>query len=180
MSSCSEDEIADDAVGSIAPFETESDLGEPIKVKLPLESRKKWKILNVSSFQPKSEAKLLIDNKPGTHWHTPWGKALKKPPHEVSIDMGEELELHGFTYLPRQVGGMNGTIKEYEFFVSLDSENWGEKVSSGNFNCKKTGASLQFVEFKPVKARYIKLVSLKEFNNKPWASCAELNVIIEE
>ena len=76
--SCSENEIADDGVGPIVPFETESDSGEPLKVKMPLESRKKWKIIKVSSFQKGRDAKFIIDNKPETFWHTPWGKTSKK------------------------------------------------------------------------------------------------------
>ncbi len=174
LPSCSDSE-ENAGVGPIAPFATE-DNGV---ITIPLENRNKWKVLLVDSAQKGNEAKKAFDNKPETHWHTQWGKNSPRTPHELQIDMGDEIELYGFTYLPRQTGGLNGTIKDYEFFVSNDPKNWGKPVSKGGFNVKKF-PNLQFIDFKPTKGRYIRIIAKKSFQNKPWTSCAELNVIVKE
>lgn len=99
-------------------------------------------------------------------------------PHHISINLGEELELLGFSYTPRK-GIVNGTIKEYSFFTSFDGEKW-KKIITSSFENIKNNPVQQFVRFeKSIKASFIKLESLSEINGNPWASAAEIGVITE-
>jgi hypothetical protein len=87
----------------------------------------------VDQSAPASNA---IDGDSSTFWHTEWapgGEATDpKPPHYLIVDMGAQHPVVGFTYLPRQ-DGPNGHIKDWEFYVSDDGQNWGQAVKTGTF-----------------------------------------------
>jgi hypothetical protein len=93
--------------------------------------------------------------------------------------MADTFYIHKFTYLPRQ-DGYNGTIKDYEFYVSdsLGDDGkpvWGAAVSKGTWEKSQAPKVLKF-DGAPLKARYFRLVELSEVNDNPWASAAELTV----
>ncbi|MCB9218188.1 MAG: alpha-L-fucosidase [Ignavibacteriales bacterium] len=141
-------------------------------------TKSKWAIHDVSSEQnDKNElAENAIDGDESTHWITEWKPEAPKHPHSISINLNEELNLKGFTYTPRK-GQINGTIKSYEFFVSLNGKDW-KKVVDGEFDNIKNNPVEQKVYFsKAEKASYIKLVAISEVNGNPWASAAEIGVI---
>ena len=115
-----------------------------------------------------------IDGNPSTMWHTEWYAKDAAHPHEIVIDLGYERQVCGFNYLPRQDGSYNGGIAEYEFYVSVDSENWGSPIESGIFPYTR---AKQEVVFYPKYARYVKLVALSEVNGYPWTSAAEIEVL---
>lgn len=75
-------------------------------------------------------ATLGFDGNPATIWQTQWCPSSPGPPHEIQINLGASYNLVGFTYLPRQDNNDNGKIKQYEFYVSSDGNNW-TLVSSG-------------------------------------------------
>ena len=119
-----------------------------------------------------------IDGDPLTIWHTEWSKVNTPQPHEIRIDLGEVLELAGFSYLPRQDGNPNGTILRYEFYAGLDGEAWDQPLCGGAFANVRNNPILQKVTLdQPVSARFIRLVSLEEVNGRPWASAAEIGVL---
>jgi PKD repeat protein len=115
-----------------------------------------------------------IDGNPSTMWHTEWKAKDPVHPHEIVIDLGYERQVCGFNYLPRQDRSYNGGIAEYEFYVSVDSENWGSPVASGIFPSTE---AKQEVVFYPKYARYVKLVALSEVRGRPWTSAAEIEVM---
>src|SRR5207237_419939 len=57
-----------------------------------------------------------FDGSGATMWHTQFCSTLVTLPHEIQIDMHATYTLTGFHYLPRQDGGTNGDIKQYEFY----------------------------------------------------------------
>jgi len=63
-------------------------------------------------------ASNCIDENINTFWHTQFITASPSYPHNVVIDLGTPHPLNGFTYLPRQDGGINGTVAGYEFYIS--------------------------------------------------------------
>lgn len=144
--------------------------------------KKTWRIHGVDSAQAGDEAAAgAIDGDPMTHWHSRWsGGNPPSHPHEIAVDLGRGVELLGFTYLPRQVkaGGVpNGRIDRYEFLTSGDGTNWTQALR-GRF---REGADLQSSLFpRPVTARYIKLVSWSAFQSQPWASVAELDILVSD
>ena len=135
-----------------------------------------WKLQSVDSQELVGEngaASNAFDGNSSTIWHTEWSAANPLPPHEIQIDLGATYSMTGFSYLPRQDAGVNGTIKNYEFYVSADGINWNIAVASGTFNGT---ASVQQVNFSATSGRYIKLRALSEINGGAWTCVAELNV----
>jgi alpha-L-fucosidase len=104
---------------------------------------------------------------------------------EFVVDLGEELTLAGFTYLPRQSRHIHGTITHYRFYASRDGRSWGDPVSSGEFGNIRNSPILQVKEFDPVPARYIRLVAdevvetlhSRRGSTADYVSIAELGVI---
>jgi len=122
------------------------------------------------------ESFRAMDGDPSTMWHTFFGAGDPKPPHVIILDLGDVYEISGFIYLPR-MGGDNGTIKDYEFYVSNDKKKFGAPIIKGAF-AKRNGENI--IKFqKPAKGRYIKLRALSEVNNNPWTSIAELTILTE-
>jgi hypothetical protein len=124
-------------------------------------------------------ADQAIDGDPDTIWHTPWDESAPKFPHELVLALAKPATLAGITCLPRQDGNENGWIKDYVVFASADGTNWGAPVAKGAVNY---GAELQTVKFaNPIETRYLIFVAKSSFDSsKPYASLAELDVILEE
>ena len=131
-------------------------------------------VVFVSSFEPGEGAERVVDGDPGTIWHTAYGVTVTKYPHWIDFDAAEVKNMNGFTYLPRQ-NGPNGRIKDYEIYVSMDGENWGEPVCKGAFPASTSEQKVMFA--KPVKARYIRFKALSALNGGDFASTAEFSLI---
>jgi hypothetical protein len=89
-----------------------------------------------------------VDGDTNTLWHTQWQDTNPPQPHEIIIELAPPSTIKGFTYLPRQD---DGTFE----------------------NSRET----KTVAFDAKKCRFIKLKSLSEVNDQPWASAAEIGVI---
>jgi len=120
------------------------------------------------------KAANAVDGNTNTIWHTQWQDANPEHPHEIVIQLSEPATIKGFTYLPRQDDSENGTIKDYEFFVSEDGKEFGQPVKKGAF---AGGKECKTVSFEPRKCRYIKLRALSEINDEAWTSAAEIGVV---
>lgn len=129
-----------------------------------------------NSEAPGYEAWRAMDGDPQTLWHTEWAGVTPKHPHFVIIDLGQPYDISGFTYLPR-LGASNGTIKDYEFFVSDDLKNFGEPVSKGSLplDYKETEIKLD----KTAKGRYVRLTALSETHGQAFGSIGELRILSE-
>jgi len=141
-----------------------------------------WKILSFSSENTQVEderALLAIDGNPDTFWHTQWSGAKPNHPHHLAIDLGQKVEMTGFTYLPRQDGRqVAGVIGDYEFYASRDGKDWGQAVAQGRFERIDLDPSGRVVILdEPIQARYIKLVSLNAPGGQPYAGAAEIGVL---
>ena len=90
------------------------------------------KVVFVDSEASGHEGRYAIDGDPQTIWHTEWEGESPKHPHEIQIDLGKEMILRGFTYLPRR-DMLNGTIRSFEFYGSRDGKTWGKPLKPGNF-----------------------------------------------
>ena len=115
-----------------------------------------------------------VDGNPATIWHTQWQDATPECPHEIIIELTPPSTIKGFTYLPRQDDVENGTIKDYEFYVSDDGKDFGQVVSKGTF---ESGKEKKTVAFQAKKCRFIKLKALSEINDGAWTSAAEIGVV---
>lgn len=117
-----------------------------------------------------------VDGDPETHWHTQWGNSTPECPHEVVIEMVPPVTIKGFTYLPRQDAGVNGSIKGYEFYVGQDGNDFSKPAALGEF---KRSKGMQTVSFAPKAGRFIKLRAISEINGGAWTSAAEIGVVLE-
>jgi alpha-N-arabinofuranosidase len=115
-----------------------------------------------------------VDGDPATFWHTQWQDASPETPHEIVIELPQATSIKGFTYLPRQDESENGTIKDYEFYVSTDGKNFGEPVAKGSFENSK---SKKTVTFTPAACQFVKLRAISEVNDGAWTSAAEIGVV---
>ncbi|HYG36630.1 MAG TPA: discoidin domain-containing protein, partial [Clostridia bacterium] len=122
-------------------------------------------------------AENAIDGNPATIWHSAWNEPQPPFPHELQIGFERSVPLCGFTALPRQDGLRNGWIKDYEFYISTDGQNWGEPVAKGTFSGDE-GLKKIFLS-QPVTARFVRLVAKSGHVNGPWASLAEFAVLTE-
>ncbi len=134
-----------------------------------------WKVISPSADKdPKAEA--IVDANQGSVWKSDTKSNL---PQSVVIDLGEMLTLTGFTYLPSQHRYIDGTISQYQFYVSKDGKSWGSPVSKGEFSNIKNNPILQTKPFDAIQGRYIKLVGTKEINGENHISIAEIGVVTE-
>ena len=136
-----------------------------------------WTLQFVDSQETVGEdgrAVNAFDGDPATLWHTSWLDSSPPHPHEIQIDLGDGYDISGFRYLPR-TDGVNGTIVQYQFYISNDGENWGSAVATGSFAANQ--AEKEVILATPVTGHYIRLVALSAVNGKPWTSAAEFNVL---
>jgi len=132
--------------------------------------------VRVDSEAPGYEGFRAMDGNPQSMWHTDFTFNETKHPHEMIVDLGATFEIAGFTYLPREGGG-NGTIKDYECFVSDSDKDYGNPVLKDTL---AKGTAENVVKFPAaVKGRYVKLVGLSEVNGRPWTSIAELGILAD-
>ena len=115
-----------------------------------------------------------VDGDPNTIWHTQWQDASPECPHEIVIELTPSATIKGFTYLPRPDDGENGTIKDYEFYVSSDGQDFGQPVAKGELENSK---SLKTVTFDAKACRFVKLKAVSEVNGAAWTSAAEIGVV---
>ena len=133
-----------------------------------------WTLVSADSYQGGNEARLAFDGNTSTFWHTAWGASETSHPHTIIIDMKKIYDVTAFTYLSRQDGNQNGMVKGYAVYLSVDGNNWGTAVASGEF---KNTTALQVVKLsKATPGRYLKFVATSEINGKAWASAAEISI----
>ncbi|HWA83976.1 MAG TPA: discoidin domain-containing protein [Fimbriimonadaceae bacterium] len=141
----------------------------------PVARKKNWRVVSVDSVEEgEGPARNAIDGDTYTYWHTNYSSHETKPPHEIVVDMGETDTIVGFRHLPRQDGGVNGRVRAFELYFSLDGKNWGAPALTGEIKNTADWTTLQLPE--PVKARYFKFRALSEWNGGPWTSVGELDV----
>lgn len=142
--------------------------------------QKGWQLKYADSQELKGEnggAINAFDGNDNTIWHTKYNGGIDPMPHEIQIDLRGEYLMSEFKYLPRQDGGKNGNIKDYEFYVSKDGINWGEPVSKGTFEADSLEKAAKFDK---VSGRYIKLKALSEINGNNFTTVADLKVFGSE
>ncbi len=135
-----------------------------------------WSLMYVDSQDVQGyNAAYAFDGDPNTFWHTTWrDNTAAPPPHEIQINLGTSQTLNGFRYLPRQDGGLNGNVGQFEFYVSPDGVNWGSPVATGTFPCTH---ELKEVRFAATSGQYIRFRGLTDSNGGPYMSVAELGLI---
>ncbi|MFC5683718.1 alpha-L-fucosidase [Flavobacterium sp. MAHUQ-51] len=136
-------------------------------------SKENWKIVSVSSGDIQT-ANKIIDGNPNTTWS--FGTNVNDQQQEIVIDLGSEISIKGFSYTPEQVGEKLRLISNYEFYTSLDGENW-LKQSEGEFSNIKNNPIEQIKLFNVLKARYLRFVSKSAVDNSTAITIGEISII---
>jgi len=128
---------------------------------------------NVVGQEDNNAYKMIFDSYDQTYWRN---IEQQSQDQGVTIDLGSIQPLNGFTYLPPQSANQDGTIAKYLFEVSENGKDWME-VATGEFSNIRNNPVLQKVHFDNAPARYVRLSSLREINDKPVFAIAEFGVL---
>jgi alpha-L-fucosidase len=138
-------------------------------------SKENWRVVTPDPGKD-PRVDFIVDDNAESIWRSAADQGL---PQEIIIDLGENLTISGFTYLPTQQRYIDGTVSGFRFYVSANGKNWGNTVSEGEFSNIKNNPVLQTKTFAPVKGRFIRFVGLKEINARNFISIAEIGIITE-
>lgn len=106
---------------------------------------------------------------------TVWRASALTP---LVVDMGDKIEVSGFSYTPSIGEDLTGTIYKYAFYVSLDGQSWTKCEASGEFSNIMHNPVPYFVRFgKTYPARYFKLEPVSEINNKNIVTVGEVGIL---
>lgn len=134
--------------------------------------KKDWNVLSISAGTQEN-IQNLIDENPETFWAT---DNKTSSPQEISIDLGYDYTLQGFTYIPSQERYPFGIVTDYAFYLSKNGKKW-DLAAEGEFSNVVNSRLEQKVRFKETKARYIKLKAIKTAGKDPRVSFAEIGVL---
>ena len=82
--------------------------------------RSKWKIIYADSEEVSVgnySAEKIFDQQESTFWSTAWTVSKTPHPHQVVVNMDENVKIKGFKYLPRTDKSTNGNVKSYRFYI---------------------------------------------------------------
>ena len=118
-------------------------------------------------------AELVLDDDFSTIWHTNWFGTSREN-HWIQFELSESYIVDGLRIKPRQSGGENGIITQYDIQVSDDGENF-TSVASGNWEADRTWKE---VKFEGQNVKYVRLVALDGVTDQAYvfASAAEIRL----
>lgn len=106
-----------------------------------------------------------------------WKSADMQP---IVVNMGQELAISGFTYVPAETVGAEGVVTKYRIYVSNDAAVWTQMGGEREFENIRNNPIAQNVRFEtPVKARYIKFEPTETTDNNGTFTVAEFGAIIK-
>ena len=106
-----------------------------------------------------------------------WKSADMQP---IVVNMGQELAISGFTYVPAETVGAEGVVTKYRVYVSNDAAVWTQMGGEREFENIRNNPIAQNIRFEtPVKARYIKFEPTETTDNNGTFTVAEFGAIIK-
>lgn len=133
--------------------------------------RTSWKIISTAD----AKAINILDGDLSSSWHQPKGTKL---PADIVIDLGANLNVSGFRYLPDPTLWGPGIINAYRFYISTDNINW-KLISQGEFSNIKNNPLRQTKTFAAINARYVKFQAVKNIENNDNIGYAEFDLITQ-
>ncbi len=103
-----------------------------------IERDKTW-VVTATSNDANNQIVNAFDGSESSYWHTAYQTnedntaiiSNDQPPHIITVDFGQEMEVSGFTVVPR-ASGDTGKFKAFNIYSSKDGENF-TKIAEGNF-----------------------------------------------
>lgn len=140
---------------------------DPVSGKKSEPMRKEVDVAKTNWKASESKAERTIDEKSGSYFES--------ENNSLTIDLGEDLPLNGFTYMPMQARYPSGFITNFTFEVSENGNSW-KQVASGEFSNIVNSPIEQIIRFDKVNARFIRLKATKTADGNP-ATFAEVGVL---
>ncbi|MFC5193026.1 alpha-L-fucosidase [Algoriphagus aquatilis] len=134
---------------------------DPARVDFDL-AKGSWKVISSDTLAIRS-----IDERANSYW-------ISKT-NDLTIDLGQEVELKGFTYLPMQARYPSGYIADYSLEISGDGKSW-KRVTQGEFSNIQNSPIEQIIKIDPTKARFVRLKALRTVDGNA-ATFGEFGVI---
>jgi len=126
----------------------------------------KWSVVSPEG----ANISRTIDGNPQTSVALPEGQVA------ITINLGEELSLNGFSYYP--VYSSPGNIYIYNFYTSSDGRTWNQLLQNATFDNIQNNPIPQFVRFEqPVNANFIRLESVQNVEAGRRTTIGEIGVI---
>jgi len=145
--------------------------------------RQSWSVVSTSLNSPfpnggAADVTHLLTDDSKTYWHTYHrDKKLSAPPHEVVLDMGREMDVAAFTFLPRDGGSYDGTPDQYAFHLSADGQEW-QVAAEGEWDDVRENFGMHTVDLpEPVKGRYLRFVAKHVVDGGDYVIVAGLGII---
>jgi len=134
--------------------------------------KEKWKI--IGEHQHEKETGYIFDGLPGTSWNSEANTHL-----DIIIDLGEQMNLSGFSYLPDQGRWNQGIIGSYELYLNTTPGNWGKPVSKGEFSNIRNSPVLQIKRFNSIKGRFLRFKAISPAIENGHTGIAEFDIITD-
>lgn len=136
------------------------------RVRLSDVNTAEWKAVGADAAQ-------AFDGNTATAWTTDGLSALV-------VDMGKEESVAGFCYAPIAAEDLSGTIYKYNFYVSIDGQNWTKCNTNGEFSNIMHNPVPYFVRFgKNYQARYFKLEPISEIKSAQKTTIGEIGILVK-
>lgn len=133
--------------------------------------KKDWKLLSFDSEKSRHGASNAFDGFKNSYWQT---YPNKKNEHYISIDLGKEYKLTGFSYTPQKEHA-DGMIEKGIIKISKDGEKW-QTLEEFTFGNLINDPVIRRHNFKSaVDTRYISIESKVIAGGKNTAAIAELD-----
>jgi len=132
-----------------------------------------WRVVYTDSDDGKDAAGAnVIDGSLETAWISDRTRQGPRHPHQIQIDMGRKTEVHAVAFYTRRHNG-RGVPKRYQVYASDDSNNWGDSVAEGEFDCIAPRMVIGLK--KAVNVRYLRLVFLSDFRGVHFTAITEID-----
>ena len=149
-----------------------SEVLEAVSMSTGLVDRSNWDVIYYDSRQFAHNPEKAFDDNINTYWISQLNPSITDLPHEIQIDMKAQHNLVAFSYVPRVDTIKDGSIQDFEFYVSNNKNDWGSPVSQGQW----TESKRYNMGFTTKTGRYIRIVAKSELKGQSMSSIAELMV----
>lgn len=126
---------------------------------------------------PNGRAVAVLDGDPSTYWHSNWSVTAPMPPHVLTINMGQALDIKGFKFTQRMNGSRN--IKNLKVETSMDGSSW-TAITGSPLLLQKINGEQSFLLPSVIKCKYFRLTvqsTSDVWDGTRYASLAEADVI---